>query len=168
MSTPYNTDALSSPPWAPIPGIKIGEVGHKFLTIFSCSGTVAPTTRPKLPWPHSVDLVAKCSYNGMFAPSVCTTRSCKSLDPGLDPLHQMNAPYLSSETKASTVSLPPQAFIVTASNPQVWNIASAYAALDGPMSPRLQSPMMMTSDDWDLIWFTVLSRATNPSRPRHS
>ena len=168
MSTPYNTDALSSPPWAPIPGIKIGEAGHKFLTILSCSGTVAPTTSPKLPWPHSVDLLAKCSYKGLFAPSVCTIRSCKSLDPGLDPLHHMNAPYLSSETKASTVSLPPHAFIVTASNPQVWNIAAAYASLDVPMSPRLQSPMMMTSDDWDLIWFTVLSRATNPSMPRHS
>ena len=53
-----------SPPWAPIPGIRIGKLGASLLTLISSSGAVAPTTSPTLSLTFNESAhFATCSYS---------------------------------------------------------------------------------------------------------
>ena len=100
--------------------------------------------------------------------SVTVCRSWKSIEPGFEPRHQTNTPFSWSSINGVTVSRPPQALIVMASNPQMSNNAFAYASADGPISPRLASPIIIAVGAAFLMWVMVFCRSSNPDRPKAS
>ena len=118
-------------------------------------------SNPRRTWPD-----AGTGARGLGPPS--TIKSCKSVEPGLEPRHQMNAPRPSSDRKGAMVSPPPQGLTVTASKSHTWNMARAYASPEGPMSPLLASPIISARGDACRMNLRVCCSASRPGMPRAS